>query len=90
MKSDIKSFDDMTNDFVKYMAEYDAIDIKIDDKFITLRGDYPISLSRCDTAEKILGWLLHLSEKNWFDRGFQTKFVSMLVHRFNIKADIQC
>ena len=28
-----------------------------------------VDLDRCDTAEKILGWVLHLSEKNWVDGG---------------------
>lgn len=27
--------------------------------------EYCVPLDRCDTPEKLLGWLRHLSEKNW-------------------------
>ena len=29
---------------------------------------YTIPLERCDTSEKLLGWISHLCEKNWMDR----------------------
>ena len=28
-------------------------------------GGYEISLSRCNTPEKVLAWMLHLSHKKW-------------------------
>lgn len=30
-------------------------------------GRYPIHLARIDTPEKALGWVVHLSEKSWFE-----------------------
>ncbi len=43
---------------------YDAIVVR--DGFIHLHPTYPIALSRCDTAEKLLAWVCHLSSKPWF------------------------
>lgn len=39
--------------------------IQFDGEFITLKGYYHIEKSRCDTPDKILGRVLHLSEKVW-------------------------
>lgn len=32
----------------------------------TRSGEYEIEASRANTPEKLLGWLMHLSEKSWF------------------------
>lgn len=50
-----------------------AVEIEIDENHISLypRNAYPdgyhIERSRCRTPEKILGWVNHLSAKNWVD-----------------------
>ncbi len=46
--------------------------MEVDDKYVTIvfksgRADYWFDLDRCDTHEKLVCWVLHLSEKNWFD-----------------------
>lgn len=38
-------------------------------------GEYPISLDRVDSAEKILSWIIHLSEKNWVTSEMLGRFV---------------
>jgi hypothetical protein len=45
----------------------------IDNDYLTLfippcRVEYYIDLRRIDTPGKLNGWLMHLSEKSWFNR----------------------
>jgi hypothetical protein len=38
-------------------------------------GDYEIELSRIDTPEKLLAWLIHMSEKTWFTSDIARWFI---------------
>ena len=60
--------------------------VHVDDKFITIiDGDYPIEKTRCDTYEKILSWILHLSEKAWVDNETIYDFTEAAMRHANIK-----
>lgn len=49
----------------------------VDDGYIVLnvRYEYEIALERCDTHEKILDWVMHLSCKNWFTMRLMKRFI---------------
>ena len=56
-----------------------------DDRIIiNVAYEYYIDLSRCDTVEKILGWCLHLNEKNWMDSRLLERFVYLACEANNI------
>lgn len=40
--------------------------IDVDEDGITLDGYYFVEKSQCNTYDKILGWVVHFTEKNWF------------------------
>ena len=41
--------------------------VSVDDTHIVINVEYPyeISISDCDSRDKILGWMVHLCEKTW-------------------------
>ena len=51
-------------------------DVYLDDGAVVFSegGDYYIELSRCDTPEKLIAWLYHLTEKTWV--------TSEMIHEF--------
>ncbi len=51
-----------------------------------LDGPYRVEFNRCDTAEKILSWVLHLSEKVWFTRLLQQRFIVAASKRIGLDA----
>lgn len=49
-----------------------------DEGYMIIDGWYEIEMTRCDTYDKILSWVLHLSEKNWAsDPAFIRSFVQL-------------
>lgn len=38
--------------------------------------DYDIDLDSCSTYSQIVSWVMHLSEKDWFDREMLRMFIS--------------
>jgi hypothetical protein len=47
---------------------------------------YEIQLSGCDSAAKILGWVVHLSEKAWVTREIIRSFVVKASNHHGIKV----
>ena len=41
------------------------------------QADYNIELSRCDSPEKLLGWIRHLTEKTWLTMDMLDRFISV-------------
>lgn len=65
-------------DAARKQRELMAKRVVVDEEgYIILDGWYEVEMSRCDTHEKILGWVLHLSEKDWADRAFLRHFVAV-------------
>ncbi len=63
----------------------------MEDGFIVLKvgyDDYSILFSRIDTAEKILGWSMHLSRKNWVSIELLERFISVASDRIGLEIFI--
>ncbi len=59
-----------------------------DGKWITIlndHGGYDIELSRCNTAQSILAWVAHLSEKIWIETQMINEFVKIATKKAGIK-----
>lgn len=53
-----------------------------DDGYLIIDGWYEIELSRADSYDKILSWVLHLGEKNWAqDHEFIRYFVQICLRQ---------
>lgn len=55
--------------------------VKVEDGFIVFlesaHAHYDIDLKRCDTKDKLLGWVMHLSMKNWVTAKTIHQFVAV-------------
>ena len=62
-----------------------------DGDFITLSGhpglpkSYDVALNRCSTPESILGWVHHLSEKNWVSKKMLREFIEIAANHHGIE-----
>lgn len=57
------------------------------DVVLNIVYEYRISLSRLRTPADLLGWLVHLSEKNWMTARYMGVFISFVAHQNNIKVE---
>ena len=58
--------------------------------FIILDPDdiaYEIELDDCDTHQKIIRWVLHLSRKSWFSRDMLQIFVGMACNYHGLESE---
>ncbi len=66
-------------DVDKIIKEYEALNklIYFEDGFIvfSIVQDYEININRCDTKEKILEWVLHLTQKPWMNKELLNRFI---------------
>lgn len=62
----------------KDMIERNAKTVYVKDGQIVfnLQGEYAIDLKRCNSPEKILGWVHHLCEKTWITPAAIRLFIS--------------
>ncbi|MEM1145199.1 MAG: hypothetical protein AAGI88_21685 [Pseudomonadota bacterium] len=44
---------------------------------INVSYEYNIALSRCDTPEKLLHWVWHLTEKSWMTNEVMRRFIDV-------------
>ena len=51
--------------------------VYIEGDCVVINESYPyqIELSRCNTPEKILAWVIHLSEKTWMNTDLMAAFI---------------
>lgn len=61
--------------------------VTIVDDFIVLNvsSEYSIPISECDSAEKLLGWISHLTEKTWMTMPVMARFISVAARASNIQ-----
>lgn len=52
---------------------------------INVTHEYNIGLNRCDTAEKLLHWIWHLTEKSWMTKDTMREFIEVACQESNIK-----
>lgn len=61
----------------------------IDDTLVvfTVAGEYCIELNRCDTPEKLLGWVHRLCEKAWVTPQILARFIELVTaaHQMELK-----
>lgn len=58
-----------------------------DQIILNLAVEYYIDLQRCNTPEKILGWLVHLSEKTWIEKKHLVKFCKLAAKENKIEIN---
>ena len=63
----------------------DETGVHSDDRFICMNHWYDIELSHCCTPEAILGWVDHLSSKNWVTKEMIQEFISCAAYHHGIK-----
>ena len=62
--------------------------VVVDDGWVTLlndHGNYDIELTQCNTAEAILHWVAHLSEKIWVTNQHINEFVEATTKAAKVK-----
>ena len=64
-------------DKMKLQDEKLAKQVYVSEGFLTIdvEYEYNIEIARCNTPEKILAWVLHLSEKTWMTVEIMERFV---------------
>lgn len=67
-----------------------AINVVAGADCITLHDHYDIAWDRIDTPEKILVWVLHLSEKTWVTSDVLQRFVGAATARLHIELPWGC
>ena len=63
----------------------DLAGITIDEGWLTITWggyEYEIELGRIDSAEKLLGWLVHLEEKSWVPKERLILFLKVVAAHF--------
>lgn len=48
---------------------------------------YEIPIDRCKTPQRLIGWLLHLSEKGWFTQEHARQLMEAFEDKFPTKVD---
>lgn len=63
--------------------------VYIEDGCIILNttGEYCIELDRCNTPEKLLGWVQHLCEKTWMTTDILARFIEVASKENGIKLE---
>jgi hypothetical protein len=70
------------SDHVRQMHEQCSLDGEA--VVFHIADDYRILLSRCDTAEKLLGWIVHLTEKKWMTVPLLRHFIRLVSEHHGI------
>jgi hypothetical protein len=72
-------------DYKKHMEELEkTVSVKEDHIVINVHYEYNIAISSCDTYERILGWVYHLTEKTWISRDVLRRFIQVACHESKI------
>lgn len=68
------------------LDEYDKL-IVIEDGCVRFpeHGDYEIELKRIPTPEALLAWVVHMTEKTWFDGIMANQFILRVAHHQKMK-----
>lgn len=52
---------------------------------INVSYEYNIALNRCDSAEKLLHWIWHLTEKTWMTNEVMRRFIELACRENNVE-----
>ena len=63
--------------------------VSVEDNHIVINVtyEYNIELSRCDTAEKLLHWVWHLTEKTWMMNDVLRRFIEVACRENKISME---
>ncbi|MCR9061645.1 MAG: hypothetical protein NXI02_30255 [Rhodobacteraceae bacterium] len=89
MTFQLKSIDEIMAE-AKEAEEELRENVKVEDGCIVINVRYPyeVDLDRCDTHEKILAWMLHLSGKNWATKEVLRRFANLAMSENNLEAPL--
>jgi hypothetical protein len=76
-------------DYIEQMQQEARKLACLQDGFIVIDPDhteYNIELSRCDSYEKIIWWISHLSEKTWITVPMIEQFILLACHEHKLRA----
>ena len=70
----------------------DRVEVKGDEIVLTAAsgGAYHVPKDRCDTPEKLLGWIYHLCEKGWVTRTHVRHLIYHAKEDWGVEVDIHC
>ena len=80
---DLSQVADATFKKIKKMGE--TVYVKEEHIVINVSYEYNIALSRCDSHEKILGWVIHLCEKKWMTSDVMRAFVHTAISAHSLE-----
>lgn len=76
------------NDFAKEAEDLQkAVYVKDGHIVINVISEYNVALDRCNTAERLLNWILHLNEKTWMTPPVMNRFIRIACERNGIKPE---
>ena len=78
---EIKSFED----YKAWLAELDSACRIADGEIVFEWGHYGIALSECDSYERILHWVYHLSHKSWVTPAILRRFILLATTHHGLK-----
>ncbi len=78
-----------SDDWDQYLEESAKKEVFLDGDAIILdvSGRYEIALDRCDTPERLLGWIVHLCEKTWMTNAAMRRFIMLSADANEITID---
>jgi len=87
---EILSMKELEKKYVEYIKEMQRIcSIKDNAIVFDIGFEYEIELSRCDTPQKLLSWVYHLSEKTWMTRDIIHYFIRLAAQHHGIDIKIK-
>ena len=86
--SEIKSAADMAKELAEHEARMaKAVSVEGDVIVINVSYKYEVETSRCDTPEKLLGWVVQLCEKSWMTCDVLERFILVAQKESDLKID---
>lgn len=57
------------------------------DVVLNVGYEYRVALDRCNTAPRLLGWILHLADKDWMTNDHLAAFILLVGEKNQIEID---
>lgn len=83
-----------TEEYMRKQEELSRL-VTVDDTHIVFHipgnhvdAEYDIALNTCTNAEQIIGWIIHLTEKQWVDKQILRRFIKIATHHAGVKIEI--
>jgi len=85
----IVNTDDVFKEFLKQEKELEKI-VYIEGNNIIINAayKYQVSITTCDTPEKLIAWTFHLTEKTWMNTKIIRHFIGLAARHSSISLDL--